>query len=224
MVKLKISLNNKDVPKPLLNLHVLGDHRCQNRRLIDFERTSVRIIVCVLMLFFIVGFATILLGCSNVRSTQSNDGVEEVTCERVVDGDTLIVNTRSGNRERVRLIGIDAPESVSADESKNCEEGVQASNYMKSLVHEGKTLWLTRDVSDTDKYDRLLRFVWLECPSDNPTDEEITDHMLNAVLVANGYAQAKDYKPDTSMSRLFKQLGREAINKNLGVTRKWSSS
>ena len=58
----------------------------------------------------------------------------ECDLERVVDGDTIIVHDPDGNRLRVRLTGINAPESVHEDESKNTEEGRQASAFMKELL------------------------------------------------------------------------------------------
>ena len=172
------------------------------------------LIVCLVLLGF--------MACSFLTPLKADTtNVEIAQCVRVVDGDTLVVKINN-KEEKVRLVGVDTPESVSSDESKNCEEGKIASDYTKSLVSENQTLWLTKDVSDTDKYGRLLRFVWLSEPKQAVvSDEDITNNMLNAILVKDGYAQAKDYQPDISLSGLFHELGKQAQENNLGVTYKW---
>lgn len=150
-------------------------------------------------------------------------GLEEAEVVRVVDGDTLKVRRAgSGDQETVRLVGVDTPESVAADESRNCEEGVIASDYAKSLLQPGQQIWLERDVSDTDKYGRLLRYVWLEYPSDPDDEGEIAAKMLNAVLVREGYAQVKRYSPDTTLHDLFAGWGKQAEAAGKGVTYKWA--
>ena len=69
----------------------------------------------------------------------------ECDLERVVDGDTIIVHDPDGNRLRVRLTGINAPESVHEDESKNTEEGRQASAFMKELLEDVDVVYLEYD-------------------------------------------------------------------------------
>lgn len=133
-----------------------------------------------------------------------------------------VVRVPGDENATVRLIGMDTPESVAADEARNCEEGRIASDYAKSLVAPGQTVWLSRDVSEADRYGRLLRYVWLERP-DNPADEgEIAEKMLNAILVRDGYAQVKRYKPDTALYDLFQRWGDEAAADGRGVTHKWA--
>lgn len=148
-------------------------------------------------------------------------GLEQAEVIRVVDGDTLKVRTASGEAT-VRLIGMDTPESVAQEEWRNCEEGVIASNYTKSLVVSGSTVWLSRDVSDTDRYGRLLRYVWLKQPTDLRNEDEIASTMLNAILVREGYAQVKYYRPDTTLHDLFERWGNEAAAAGKGVSYKWA--
>lgn len=149
--------------------------------------------------------------------------VQKATLVNVVDGDTLTVKV-NGAEQKVRLIGVDTPESVSSDESKNCEEGVMASAHTKEILVQKKELYLSKDKSETDQYGRLLRFVWLEQPTKQPNAEEIKNKMLNARLLKDGYAQAKDYEPDVTLSQLFHQLCDEATQKGLGVSYKWNES
>ena len=155
-------------------------------------------------------------------AASSDEAIQQAEIVRVVDGDTLKVKIPGNDNATVRLVGMDTPESVAPDASRNCREGVIASDYAKSLVSPGQTVWLSRDASDTDKYGRLLRYVWLEQP-DDPSDEgEIARKMLNAILVRDGYAQAKRYKPDTTLYDLFKRWGDEAAEEGRGVTHKWA--
>ena len=77
---------------------------------------------------------------------------------RVVDGDTLVIDRGFGN-ERLRYIGMDAPESVKPDSPVEFM-GREASAANAALV-EGREIILERDVSETDQYDRLLRYAWL---------------------------------------------------------------
>lgn len=149
-------------------------------------------------------------------------GFQQAQVVRVVDGDTLKVSVPGEADATVRLIGMDTPESVAADEARNCEEGRIASDYAKSLVAPGQEVWLSRDVSDADRYGRLLRYVWLEQPNDPADEGEIAEKMLNAVLVRDGYAQVKRYKPDTTLHDLFQRWGDEAAADGRGVTYKWA--
>lgn len=160
---------------------------------------------------------------TTAETEAASSQLETVQVDRVVDGDTLVVYRADGSTQYVRLIGVDAPESVASDESRNCEEGVIASNYLKSTLSSGDTVWLQRDVSDTDKYGRLLRYVWLEEPADPTNEEEIKTKMLNALLVQEGYVQVKRYKPDTTLHDMFTQWGNEALRAGKGVTHKWAS-
>ena len=152
----------------------------------------------------------------------AGDGLQQAQVVRVVDGDTLKVSVPGEADATVRLIGMDTPESVAADEARNCEEGRIASDYAKSLVAPGQTVWLSRDVSDVDRYGRLLRNVWLERPNDPADEGEIAGKMLNAILVRDGYAQVRSYKPDTTLHDLFQRWGDEAAADGRGVTYKWA--
>ena len=123
---------------------------------------------------------------------------------RVIDGDTIEVQLDNGDIAPVRAIGVDCPESVNPDESKNTEEGIIASDFTKSLLHPGDDVWLESDVSDTDKYGRLLRYIWMFNP--DTTDMTFDVGTLNAELVYYGYAEAKDYPPDTKHSEILHTL------------------
>lgn len=103
----------------------------------------------------------------------------------------------------MRYIGIDTPETVHP--SKPVEYmGKEASAKNKELV-DGKTVRLEKDVSETDKYGRLLRYVY------------VGDLFVNAELVRLGYAQVATYPPDVKYQDLFLVLQREAREAGRGL-------
>ncbi len=121
---------------------------------------------------------------------RSEDGLSKVT--RVIDGDTI--ELESG--QRVRYIGLNAPESVDPRKPVQCF-GQEAVKKNKELV-EGKKVRLEKDVSETDKYRRLLRYVYLE------------DTFINDYLIRQGYAYASSYPPDVKYQERFKEAEEEA--------------
>ncbi|NMB63090.1 MAG: hypothetical protein GYA18_12250 [Chloroflexi bacterium] len=99
---------------------------------------------------------------------------------RVIDGDSIEVEM-DGQKEQVRYIGVNAPEYYSEERAA----AVVAADLNRSLV-EGQYVLLIRDVSDRDKYERLLRYVFSE------------NGFVNAILVEEGVAEVKEYPPDTT--------------------------
>ncbi len=130
---------------------------------------------------------------------------EKAQVLRVVDGDTLIVRLNK-QQVRIRLIGIDAPESVHPDAAKNTDMGKSASAHLKAGLHKGDTVYLTYDKEKTDKYKRTLAYVWLANPPQNPTEEDVENLMLNGILVAKGYANPKAFKPNTLYKKVFESI------------------
>ena len=126
---------------------------------------------------------------------------------RVVDGDTIIVDI-DGEETRVRLIGIDTPESVNPDESKNTEAGDLASAYTKELLSD-ETVYLEYDIDKTDDYDRTLAYVYL---SDGVT-------MVNKLLLENGYASIMTIQPNSKYANDFYELQKAAQENQIGI---WS--
>jgi micrococcal nuclease len=139
----------------------------------------------------------------NVSEIEAVQGV--VT--RVVDGDTI--ELKSG--QVVRFINMNTPESTNKIE----KYGKEASQFTKRMLN-GKTVWLTKDISETDQYGRLLRFVWLKKPT-NLSEKEFRANCFNAILVLRGYAMSYSYKPDISYSNYFRKFDREAFEKKLGL-------
>lgn len=146
---------------------------------------------------------------SESQNTEENttSTFEEAKLIRVIDGDTIEVELNN-TQYSVRLIGINTPESVAPDnyKTKNNIEGTEASNTVKDMLSDIETIYLQKDISDTDKYDRLLRYVWLEKPTNENDINEISTKMLNAILVNKGIAEIATYKPDTKYEWAFKEL------------------
>lgn len=136
------------------------------------------------------------------RNTEDKT-LEKAELIRVVDGDTLIVKREGSAEERVRLIGVNTPESVHPDETKNSESGKAASEYTKELLANHTDVWLQQDISETDTYGRLLRYVWLEEPSDTRNVEEIKNKMLNGILLRDKIAEPMAIEPDVSYEGIF---------------------
>lgn len=138
------------------------------------------------------------------------DGLTQALVVRVVDGDTIDVEI-DGETYRVRYIGIDTPETVDPGRPVGCF-GPEASAYNKALVAE-KSVGLEKDVSETDRYGRLLRYVWLPGESTASGQPE----MVNATLVREGYALSSTYPPDVRHQDTFLQLQQEARNAGRGL-------
>lgn len=124
------------------------------------------------------------------------------TIDEHIDGDTFWVKI-DGARSKVRLLGIDTPESVSPDRYKNTIAGHIASAYTKRLLELGSPVWLQKDVEDEDKYHRLLRYVWKQRPADPLDPHDVYKYMVNAILLAKGYATALRIAPNLKYARMF---------------------
>ena len=149
------------------------------------------------------------------QKPQTTNTFEEVTVTRVVDGDTIVVN-RNGQEQKLRMILVDTSETVHPNKPVQYY-GKEASNFTKSQLT-GKTVYLQKDVSDTDRYGRLLRYVWLSRPTtDNPTKYEIVNNMYNAILIKDGYGQLVTVPPDVKYVDIFKELNEQARNQNKGL-------
>lgn len=121
-------------------------------------------------------------------------------CVYVIDGDTVIVDI-DGREVKVRMIGIDTPESVASEyyEKENTEQGEIASEYTKNLL-KGKQVYLEYDVEKVDKYGRTLAYIYLE---DQTT-------MVNEILIEEGYAMIMTISPNVKHAKTFYQLQKQA--------------
>jgi micrococcal nuclease len=159
-------------------------------------------------LFHIVMLVLLLAGlvaCNGdpvLPPTETPDRTEAQVVD-VVDGDTIKVSI-SGRLYRVRYIGIDAPETRHPEKPVEWM-GPEASAANERLVGD-KTVYLEKDVSETDQYGRLLRYVYLADGT-----------FVNAALVRQGYAVASSYPPDLKHQDVLRQAEREAREAGRGL-------
>jgi micrococcal nuclease len=126
---------------------------------------------------------------------EQSPGGETAIVTRVIDGDTIEVDI-GGVIYDVRYIGVNTPE----DDEPCYAEATEAN---RALV-EGQVVTLVKDVSETDRYGRLLRYVY------------VGDEMVNELLVANGWAEAVLYEPDSACWQQFVMLEQAVENLDIG--------
>ncbi|MEX2007341.1 MAG: thermonuclease family protein [Candidatus Levyibacteriota bacterium] len=139
------------------------------------------------------------------QTAPNNPNIQLVKVITVIDGDTIEVDLGEGNIKRVRYIGIDTPESVDPRQPIQCF-GKEATAKNEELVANG-VVGLEKDVSDTDRYGRLLRYVYMG------------DLFLNQALVTEGYAKASSYPPDVKYQDKLRQSEQQARASNKGLWR-----
>jgi len=127
---------------------------------------------------------------------------------RVVDGDTLVVQA-DGGPERLRYVGIDAPEIARQDGATAAECWADEATMAHAGLVGGAVLRLERDVSDRDRFGRLLRHGWIE--------RDGTWHHVGEELVRLGAAHARSYPPDTRYDGRLGDAEREARRNGLGL-------
>jgi micrococcal nuclease len=145
--------------------------------------------------------------CTGDEAAVSRDGAN-ATVVRVVDGDTVQVDI-DGQREKLRLIGIDTPETVKPDTPVQCY-GPEASAFTKQLLPEGTAVRIERDVEARDDYGRLLGYVYR-------ADDGL---FVNLEIVAQGYASLLTFPPNVAHVDEFVAAARAAERANLGL---WSA-
>ena len=132
---------------------------------------------------------------------------------RVVDGDTYCIDLEdvSGDEEegtKVRLIGVDTPESVAPDTYRkdNTEEGKTVSDVVKDKLKAGDTVLIEYDVQREDRYGRTLAYVYLS----NGT-------MVEEWLLSEGLANTATYPPNVKYSDHFQELAHNACENKVGL-------
>lgn len=135
--------------------------------------------------------------------SDANDPTPRVT--RVVDGDTVVVRM-DGHDERVRLIGVDTPETKDPRKPVQCF-GKEASGFTSNLLPKGTRVRLERDVEERDRYDRLLAYLY-----------RVDDGLfVNRELVAQGYAATLTIPPNVAHADEFAALAAQARDAGLGL-------
>ena len=159
----------------------------------------------------------ISVACHKESKNEAKSNLPQATVVRVIDGDTIVVNL-NGMEEKVRLIGVDTPESRVNKRAEiqqreglgSVEEVVQlgkkAKEFTSSLVKPGDTVYLEFDVQQRDKYGRLLAYVYLK-----------DGRMLNKEIICNGYAMPLTVPPNVKYEEEFRKCYREARENKRGL-------
>jgi len=124
---------------------------------------------------------------------------------KVVDGDTLDV-ALGARTERVRLLGIDTPESVRPDTPVQCF-AKEATSRLQALLPPGTPVRLARDVEERDRFGRLLAYVY----------RQPDDLFVNLDLVRGGYAQVLTFPPNVAHARDLEAAARDARRASRGL-------
>ena len=143
----------------------------------------------------------LLFACS--LSAAAPPDRQPATVVSVVDGDTIWVEL-NGEREKVRYIGIDAPETNHPTKGVQ-EYGAEAKAANRTLL-EGKTVDLEFDVQLRDRYGRLLAYVYLADGT-----------FVNAWLVEHGFAQVMTVPPNVKYQDIFRKRQRDARDLGRGL-------
>jgi micrococcal nuclease len=169
-------------------------------RRISFRRRSNALVIVVLAILM----AIVIWARSHVPPSPPeslDEGLYPV--ERVIDGDTLLLT----NRARVRLMGVDTPETVKPDHPVE-PWGLEAKEFTQQFVG-GGNVRLEFDRQRQDKYRRFLAYVWVD------------DRMLNEELIRAGLGRAElTFRYSAAMKRRFQQAEAEAKAAGRGL---WST-
>jgi len=140
-------------------------------------------------------------GCSRPPSGAPG----EARVERVVDGDTIVVDL-AGQEVTVRLLGIDTPETHHPDKPIECH-GPEASARLAELLPAGTTVRLARDAELHDRYGRVLAYA-----TRAPDGLDV-----NVTMAAEGHADALSIAPNTTRAADISAAVRAARDGSLGL-------
>ena len=156
-----------------------------------------------------IGLVVVALsfGACGRRGAPSSAAPGTGSVARVVDGDTIRVRI-GGREERVRLVGIDTPESVKPGTPVQCF-ALAASARTKALLPKGSAVRLVRDVEERDRYGRLLAYVY----------RARDDLFVNLALAREGYAVVLTVPPNVAHTDEFVAAARDAREHGRGL---WS--
>ncbi len=174
------------------------------------------------LLVALVLYAFYELSEAQFRKLGGKPPEDRIPCKvvKVYDGDTFRCRLENGEEVKVRLIGVDTPESrVNPKARRDARReglslkqivrlGKKATEFTKKLIPPGTVVYLETDVQVHDKYGRLLAYVYLP-----------DGRMLNEVLLEEGYAKMMTIPPNVKYVERFRKAQRRAISEGRGL---WS--
>lgn len=151
--------------------------------------------------------AAISEGAASVSAIPLNQA-ETVQVTRAIDGDTIELT----DGRKVRYIGMDTPEMGDTRTTIACFAR-EAMDENKRLV-DGKTVRLEKDVSEMDRYGRLLRYVYIVGGTNQAVRPDV---FVNDYLVRQGFARVATFPPDVAHQDQFLEAQREARGEGRGL-------
>lgn len=152
---------------------------------------------------FLLVLSIISISCNSDKSNGSNSGY--VSVSKVVDGDTFWVDDGSEKGLKIRLIGVDTPETRNTGRKVVGYYGQEAKGFVTRMLT-GKKVRLEYDVDRFDQYGRTLAYVYLEDGT-----------FVNAELMKQGYAMVMTFPPNVKYAELFLKLQQEARENSRGL-------
>lgn len=138
---------------------------------------------------------------------------------RAKDGDTFVLKflTENGSEATFRLIGVDTPESVAPESyyKENTEEGMMVSDIVKEKFYKGEQMFVEFDVSQFDRYQRFLAYVWYYDSEQDREEGRLT--MVQDWLLTNGLANTATFPPNVAYVEHFTELAATARENGVGL-------
>lgn len=170
--------------------------------------------ILALALFFTIASCT--SKSSKTKTNQSKEKIEKSTSKRivkkgfylvtkVVDGDTFWVDNNIADGLKIRLIGVDAPESRNVFKKKKQPYGLESKAYLTKLLND-QYVRLEFDVDSLDQYGRTLAYAYLE-----------NGDMVNELIVKTGNGIVMTIAPNVKYEDLFTTGQRQARENSLGL-------
>lgn len=152
-------------------------------------------------------FAVLMLFLPVNAQNDRKHGQEEIfyPVSRIVDGDTFWVDDGSEKGMKVRLTGVDAPETRNSRNKVKDAFGDKSTRYLTDLIA-GKRVRLEYDIDTLDQYGRTLAYVYLGDGT-----------FVNASMVRNGYATVMTTPPNVRYADTFVELAEKARKRNRGL-------
>lgn len=153
--------------------------------------------------FFLLLF--VFFGTKACQAPKQNAVYEFYSVVKVVDGDTFWIDDGSEEGLKIRLIGVDAPETRKTSRKDVGYYGKESKQYLEQMIA-GKDVRLEYDVDTKDRYGRTLAYVYL-----------YDGTFVNAELLRNGFAMVLTVPPNVRFADEFLDLQAEAREKNRGL-------
>ncbi|WP_333784251.1 thermonuclease family protein [Thermocrinis sp.] len=171
------------------------------------------------LLFFSILFLLLSYSCSKDVQADKGEVKNKTPCRvvRVIDGDTFTCTLKNGEEIKVRMIGVDTPETRESPKLEKdvdrtglsreeiIKMGEEAKEYTKKLLPKGEVVYLEQDVQPTDRYGRVLAYVWLK-----------DGRMINELLVMEGMAQVYTIPPNVKYQERLLKAQKRAMQEGKG--------